>query len=681
MRVNAPLIIFLLLSLTLHTIVMAQLQICPGSLGNPVVSETFGHGTEYEPGPALPNGVTNLYYFDADCGGPDGGVPGHDGAGLYTIQSTMGSGCKGGSWQVVGQDHTGDTHGYMMVINAGFKPDVFFTEKVDGSKLCAGETYYFNAWVMNLIVDRDPFKDYLDPNLTFTIKAADGTVLNSVSTGNVPKYGSPTWLQYGVYFTAPSDGSDVVLEIRNNVLNDNGAWGNDLMLDDLTFSPCGPLIQAGFNTADNPVKKIGQCAGDINQYTLVGDQKGYPDPVYQWQVNNDDGKGWVDITGANSYQLPQSIRSDASGTVQYRLGVLSSAQARSESCRIFSDPLTVTIAPKPTVDWPDTTYFCEHLVMRFTAGAADSYVYTGPNNFRVTATKADDDLKTQPIVDNDATPADDGIYSVAVTVNGCTTVKSTYGKVIAGPSVDHTGTPVQLCLGQSVQLDLHAQNTDQYLWTPAAGLDNPKIANPKATPTITTTYYLAATSAGCATKQANGSVTVTVNQPPVAIVAESKITITEGQTAKLAGTASGDNIVYYWTPADYLNDPHSLTPVTSSPNDITYTLHVVSNANCGESDQSVFVRVYKKVTVPNTFTPNNDGVNDHWNITNMDSYPEALITVYDRNGQPVFQSRGYAKPWDGKRTGQPVPPGAYYYVINYNDDYLKSDSGWVMIVR
>ncbi|GAB3922577.1 MBG domain-containing protein [Mucilaginibacter myungsuensis] len=69
------------------------------------------------------------------------------------------------------------------------------------------------------------------------------------------------------------------------------------------------------------------------------------------------------------------------------------------------------------------------------------------------------------------------------------------------------------------------------------------------------------------------------------------------------------------------------------------------------------------LVIPNTITPNGDGINDTWVIGNMFAYPKATINVYNRLGHPVFTSIGYTTPWDGKYKGQNLNAGVYYYVI------------------
>lgn len=70
------------------------------------------------------------------------------------------------------------------------------------------------------------------------------------------------------------------------------------------------------------------------------------------------------------------------------------------------------------------------------------------------------------------------------------------------------------------------------------------------------------------------------------------------------------------------------------------------------------------ITPPNAFTPNNDGINDLWEIPALAAYPDCTVKIYSRWGKLVFQSAGYSKPWDGRFNNTLLTEGTYYYVIN-----------------
>ncbi|WP_257667254.1 T9SS type B sorting domain-containing protein [Parapedobacter tibetensis] len=113
---------------------------------------------------------------------------------------------------------------------------------------------------------------------------------------------------------------------------------------------------------------------------------------------------------------------------------------------------------------------------------------------------------------------------------------------------------------------------------------------------------------------------------------------------------------YYWNGS--ISGPYF---DISSPG--SYTLQVEDENGC-TTTATFEVRPYcKEIIIPNTFSPNGDGVNDVWVIGGLEEDIQAQVAVFNRNGQEVFRSRGYATPWNGTYKGQRVPVGAYYYTI------------------
>jgi gliding motility-associated-like protein len=94
----------------------------------------------------------------------------------------------------------------------------------------------------------------------------------------------------------------------------------------------------------------------------------------------------------------------------------------------------------------------------------------------------------------------------------------------------------------------------------------------------------------------------------------------------------------------------------------------------------VKVLVAPELTVPNAFTPNGDGINDQWNIVGLSAYQQAVVDIFDRNGQKVYHSIGYGIPWDGTYKGKEVPFGVYYYVIDTKVNGVVL-SGYVTVIR
>ena len=69
----------------------------------------------------------------------------------------------------------------------------------------------------------------------------------------------------------------------------------------------------------------------------------------------------------------------------------------------------------------------------------------------------------------------------------------------------------------------------------------------------------------------------------------------------------------------------------------------------------------------NGFSPNNDGVNDHFALLPADELGRHALTIYNRYGAPVYQSAAYANDWTGLQNGQPLPEGVYFFVLHRAD--------------
>jgi len=86
------------------------------------------------------------------------------------------------------------------------------------------------------------------------------------------------------------------------------------------------------------------------------------------------------------------------------------------------------------------------------------------------------------------------------------------------------------------------------------------------------------------------------------------------------------------------------------------------------------------LVIPNTFTPNGDGINDTWDIRYINAYSNCTVSVFTRYGQKVYSSLGYAVPWDGTYNGKLLPTGTYYYIIDLKNN-LPLLSGWITLIR
>ncbi|EDM38427.1 hypothetical protein PBAL39_02392 [Pedobacter sp. BAL39] len=207
----------------------------------------------------------------------------------------------------------------------------------------------------------------------------------------------------------------------------------------------------------------------------------------------------------------------------------------------------------------------------------------------------------------------------------------------------------------------------------ANGYFNPAVAG-IGTFTITYTYQ---PLEGC---PATATQTVAV-YPLASSDAGPDVTILEDGQVQLEGRSNGSGLTYKWSPATGLSRDDISNPVARPKEDIVYTLTVTSMGGC-ISTARVKVTVLKNPEIPNAFSPNGDNINDTWNITYLESYPDATIDVFNRYGEKVFSASGAAavKSWDGRYKGNDLPVGTYYYLVNPRNG-RKSISGAVTIIR
>jgi gliding motility-associated-like protein len=115
----------------------------------------------------------------------------------------------------------------------------------------------------------------------------------------------------------------------------------------------------------------------------------------------------------------------------------------------------------------------------------------------------------------------------------------------------------------------------------------------------------------------------------------------------------------------------------------TYSVVVTDKNGCAASlDIVVGIGGSEKcLVIPTIITPNNDGVNDTWQIKNIDLFPNAEVFIFTRWGKLVFHSKNLsANPWNGTYEGALLPTDSYHYVLHLNDG-SKPRSGVISIIR
>lgn len=183
----------------------------------------------------------------------------------------------------------------------------------------------------------------------------------------------------------------------------------------------------------------------------------------------------------------------------------------------------------------------------------------------------------------------------------------------------------------------------------------------------TTTFYVALALGKCVGEM----VSVVVSYDKVtAKTSYKEIVVDLGQQISLE--ASGGEH-YTWEPAAFLDSPLSAVTNCTPTDDITYTVRVYNDDGCYDLD-TVAIKMRFPLVIPNTFTPNSDGVNDYWVIKNLERYTSPKLTIFNRNGETIRRFIGAGNNWDGTVNSIPVPVGVYFYLLEVPGYQTKSGS-------
>ncbi len=115
-----------------------------------------------------------------------------------------------------------------------------------------------------------------------------------------------------------------------------------------------------------------------------------------------------------------------------------------------------------------------------------------------------------------------------------------------------------------------------------------------------------------------------------------------------------------------------------------YILNVISFDNCTGTDTlSIREVTCIPISIPNTFSPNNDGRNDMFKPTVNTEIKDYQLRIYNRVGQVIYQTGNYAAGWDGRFKGQQQSSDNYIYQIRFRnmEGKLFEYKGNILLIR
>jgi gliding motility-associated-like protein len=282
-----------------------------------------------------------------------------------------------------------------------------------------------------------------------------------------------------------------------------------------------------------------------------------------------------------------------------------------------SDTASITVLPLPIIAVTDDTTICNGDSVWLSATGGISYLWSPA-----------DGLSSDTVSTPQASPPVSILYTVTVTdLNGCFATDSVLVTVFSSEAID-AGPDTSLCIGQSVMMQ--ASGGSSYLWSPSIGLSDTTIANPIASPWVTTTYTVTISRGTC-----TGIDTVTILVQPIPVVdAGSDTFVCKGNSVQLQ--ASGAS-AFTWQPDSSLNDAGIPSPVATPSSSTKYFVTGIDSNGCSAAD-SIFVEVKPlPVVVASDDSAICSGVTlllyaegavaYHWNPESFVSDPDSSVTA------------------------------------------------------
>jgi gliding motility-associated-like protein len=96
-----------------------------------------------------------------------------------------------------------------------------------------------------------------------------------------------------------------------------------------------------------------------------------------------------------------------------------------------------------------------------------------------------------------------------------------------------------------------------------------------------------------------------------------------------------------------------------------YIAYIRNTTNCEYTSYPFTILDY-----PTFFSPNGDGSNDSWKIDNLDSYPLAKMSIFDRFGKLLKQMDATSVGWNGTFNGYPLPADDYWFILKLNENQI-----------
>ncbi len=286
------------------------------------------------------------------------------------------------------------------------------------------------------------------------------------------------------------------------------------------------------------------------------------------------------------------------------------------------------------------------------SGETTTLIVSGASNYTWTPTG----LNTNSVI---VAPNTTTVFSLTSTKNSCST--NTVITILVTPTPTLTVNNPIICQGDTAILNVSGATT--YLWLPANTIGNTFTISPSTSQVISVSGF----NGVC-----QSTVSSTIQVKPIPID-DYLFDLSQAEcTAKLTfNLASGGNPSYTYTLS--FGDGTSSLIINSIDHQyqtgVYQTTLTISQNDCINyvSKQVIINALDSSVNIPNTFSPNNDKINDSYFIK-ANCITEFELLIFNRWGKLVFKTNDILEKWNGTMDKDNIPDGVYSYILNYKKD-------------
>ena len=261
-------------------------------------------------------------------------------------------------------------------------------------------------------------------------------------------------------------------------------------------------------------------------------------------------------------------------------------------------------------------------------------------------------------------PTDTTNYSITVHYGNCSATDEFLVTPIMPPVIIGNDS-LRICPGDTIQV--HLSGADMYNWLTTDHISNTTISNPLLYPTESKDYIIEVYNNDTCSLRGYDTIHVEV------VDFQSEASVDESIIYKGDETVlhASDGVSWFWYNEAYMDDITLQNPTAFPDQSMNFYVKSFSEEGCTDFDTVRIEVINPGFFVPTAFSPNEDGINDFFQIYQND-IQLVNFCVYSRWGEKVFETQDLNMGWDGTFKGKKLQPGVFIYTIEYKDSISKT---------